>query len=81
MVIINPYGRVLLLHSLFSVWANVYWAQGRLFACLGDLPIEGLSPVVDIPDKAFAARGSVRAVPRVDHLTHLGWISSLDWQR
>ena len=37
----------------------------------------GPSPVVEIPDEAFAARRSVCAVPRVDHMTHLGGISLL----
>ena len=80
MVGIDPGGRVLLMHSLFSVRVNVYSTQRRIFACLGELPVEGISPVVDIPDEAFAARKSVCAVPRVDHVTRLGGISPLDWQ-
>ena len=37
-------------------------------------------PVVEIPHNLFAARRSVRTVPRVDHITHLWGISPLDWQ-
>ena len=68
------------MHSIFSVRVNVYSAQLRMFACLGELPTKSLPPVVDIPDEAFVARRSVRAMPQVDHLTHLGGISPLDCQ-
>ena len=77
---IDPDGRVHLMHSLFSVRVNVYSTECRLFACLGELPAEGLPPVVEIPPDFFAARQSVRAVPRVDQITHLGGISLIDWQ-
>ena len=43
-VILGPDRRVLLIHSLFSVWVNVYLAQRHLFACLGKLPVKGLPP-------------------------------------
>ena len=78
---LDPDGRVLLMHSIFSVRFNVYLTQRRLFACLGELPSEGLPPVVEIPDKAFVSRRTVLAVPRVDHVTHLGGVSLLDWQK
>ena len=42
---------------------------------------QGPPPGGGDPDEAFAARRSVRAVPRVDHVTHLGGISLLDWQK
>ena len=80
MVVIDPDGRVLLMHSLFSVQVNVYLNQRRLFVCLDELPAEGLPPVVEIHVKAFAARRSVRAVPRVDHVTCLGGIFPLNWR-
>ena len=80
MVRVNLDGRVHLMHSLFSVRLDLYSTQRRLFACLGDLPAKGLPPVVEILDKAFAAWRSVCAVPRVDHVTHLGGISPPDWQ-
>ena len=35
---LDPDGRVLLMHSLFSVQVNVYSTQRYLFACLGELP-------------------------------------------
>ena len=34
--------------------------------------------MVDIPDEAFVAQHTVSAVPRVDHVTHLGGISLLN---
>ena len=37
--------------------------------------------MVEIPHEAFAARRSVRAVTRVDHVPHLGEISPPDWQK
>ena len=36
-VVLDPGGRVLLVHSLFYVRFNVYSTQRRLFACLGEL--------------------------------------------
>ena len=40
-----------LMHSLFSVHVDVYSTECRLFTCLGELPAEGLPPVMDIlPD-------------------------------
>ena len=62
MVGLNPGVRVILLHSLFSFRVNVYLTQISLFSCLGELPAKGLPQVVEIPDKAFAARRFVRAV-------------------
>ena len=35
-------GRVHLMHSLFSVRVNVYSTECRLYACVGELPAEGL---------------------------------------
>ena len=68
------------MHLLFSVWVNVYLTQCRLFACLGELPAEGLPLVVETPNDLFAERRSVCAVPRFDHITHLGEISQIDWK-
>ena len=39
---VNEDGRVHLMHSLFSVRVNVYSTEFRLFACVGELPAEGL---------------------------------------
>ena len=68
------------MHLLFSVRVYVYFTECCLFACLGELPTKDLPPVMDIPPDFFAARRSVFAVPRSDHIAHLGRISSLDWQ-
>ena len=73
-------GRVILMHLFFSVHVNVYLNHRSLFTCLGDLPAKGLPPVVDIPNKAFAARRSVCSVLQVDHVTYLGGISPVNWQ-
>ena len=76
---VDPDRRVHLMHLLLSVQVNVYSTQRRLFACLGNLPAEGLPLVVDIPDEASAARRSVCAMPRVDHVNRLGGISLINW--
>ena len=68
------------MHLLFSVRINIYSTQCRLFACLGKLPTKGLPTVVETPHNFFAAWRSVHAVLRVDHITHLGGISPLNWQ-
>ena len=78
MVGVDLDGRLHIMHSLFSVWINLYSTQRRIFAWLDELPAKGLPPVVYIPDEAFAARPSVCAVSRVDHVTHLGGISPTD---
>ena len=50
--------RVHLMHSLFSVRVNVYSTECRLFACLGELPAEGLPQVTEIlPD--FVRHGAL----------------------
>ena len=69
-----------LLHSLFSVWVDLYLTIRCLFSCWGELPAKGIPPVVDIPHEAFAGWRSVHAVMQVDHITHLGRISPPDWQ-
>ena len=73
-------GRVHIMHSLFSVRVDLYLTRRRLFACLGELPTEGLPPVVEIPNEAFAARRSVFSEPQMDNITHLGGIDLPDWQ-
>ena len=72
-------GRVHLMHSLFSIRVNVYSTDCRLFACVGELPHEGLPQVIEILPDFFMARHSVYAVPRIDHISHLGRISPRDW--
>ena len=79
MVGLDRDGRVLLMHSLFSVRVNVYSIQLRLFACLVNLPAKGLPLVVDIPAEAFAARRYFRDMPQVDLDNRLWGISPLNW--
>ena len=69
-----------LMHSLFSVRVNVYSIECCLFACVGELPTEGLPLVTEILLDFFAARRPVCAVPRINHVAHLGGISPWDWQ-
>ena len=64
--------RVHLMHSLFSVRVNKYSIECRLFDYVGELPAKGLPQVTDILPDFFAARRSVCAVPRIDHVSHLG---------
>ena len=72
--------RVHLMHLLFFVGVNVYSTECRLFACVGELPTEGLPQVTELLPDFFAARRTVRAVPRIDYVAHLGGISPRDWQ-
>ena len=74
-------GRVHLMHLLFSVRVNVYSTECCLFAWVGELSAEGLSQVTEIFTDFFAARRAVCAVPRIDHVAHLGGISPRDWQK
>ena len=71
--------RMHLMHSLFSVRVDIYSTEFRLFACLRKLPVKGLPPVMEILPDFFVARRSVRAVPHIDHIAHLGGISPRDW--
>ena len=43
---VNPDRRVHFMHSLFTVWVNVYSTECRIFVCLGELPVEVLAPVM-----------------------------------
>ena len=52
----------------------------RLFACQGDLPLEGLPPVVELPVDAFSVRRYVRALPQADHIIHLEGVSPSAWK-
>ena len=72
-------GMVHLLHSLLSVWVDLYSTIQRLFSWRGYLLSKVLSPVAEIPHKLFAARRSVCAMLQVDHVTHLGGIFLSDW--
>ena len=73
-------GRVHLMHLLLSVCVNVYSTECRIFACMGELPAKGLPQVTDLLPDIFAARCSIRSVPRIHHVAHLGGISPRDWQ-
>ena len=67
--------RVHLMHSIFSVRIGVYLTECCVIACLGELPAEGFPRMMDILPDFFAARCSVRAVPRIDCIADLGGIS------
>ena len=64
----------------FSVRVNVYSTECRLFACIGELPAEGLLQVIELLPDFFAARRAVCTVPRMDHIAQLGGISPREWQ-
>ena len=68
------------MHSLFSVRVNVYSTECCLFACVGEMSAKGLPQVTELLPDFFAARCAVCAVPRMDHMAHLGGISPRDWQ-
>ena len=71
-------GDVHLLHSLISVPVGVCSTARRLFACIGEFPIKGLSAVVAA--NYFAVRHVVHAVPRANLIIHLEGITLLAWQ-
>ena len=75
---IDKDGSVHLIHSLFSICVNVYSAECRFFACMCELPTKGLPQVTELLPDFFAAWRSVCAVPRIDHVAHLGGISPHD---
>ena len=49
-------GEAHVLHSLFSVPVRPYRPERRLFVCQGELPLEGLPLIIDIPTPSFAVR-------------------------
>ena len=59
------------MHFLLSVLVGLYSAAWWIFACLRELPEEGLPPVVELPFEAFVAWRYVRAIPWVYHVSHL----------
>ena len=59
------------MHLLLSVLVGLYSAARWIFACLRELPEEGLPPVVELPFEAFVAWRYVRAIPWVYHVSHL----------
>ena len=77
---VEPDGTVYVLYTLFSIPADMYSTARRLFACRGELPRKGLTPVVELPVDIFAVLRSVRAVPRADHIIHLERVSPTAWQ-
>ena len=77
---VDPDRTVHILHSLFSIPFDLYSTGRRLFAFWGELPLEGLSPVVELPVYAFSARRSVCAVPRAYHISHVNGVYPSVWQ-
>ena len=41
------------MHPLFYVWVNIYSTHRRLFACLWELPAEGLPLMEEIPTRTL----------------------------
>ena len=72
---VDPDGKVHFLHSMFSVPVDLYSTARRLFAYQGELPLEGLTPVVELPVDVFLVRRSVRAVLMEDHISHIDGLS------
>ena len=73
-------GTVHLLHSFLYVLVDLYSTTRSLFACQGELPNKGTPLVVELPIEVLAVRRYVCAVPRADHISHLGGVSPLDGQ-
>ena len=72
LVRVDPAGMVYLLHSLLFVQVCLYLTSQSFFAYWGELPVKVLPPVVEIPHKALVERRSIRTVPRVRPVTHMG---------
>ena len=53
------------------LYSTIQW----LLSSLGELPYEGLLPVVEIPVESFTVRRSIRAVPQDNHMSHLQGIT------
>ena len=68
-----------LLYLMLSVPFGLYSLDRRLFAFCGELPREGLLPVVDLYIDALGVWCTVCAVPRVDHFIHLEEVPPSDW--
>ena len=64
-------GMVHFLHSFFSVPVGLYSSTQQLFACQEKLSGKGLPLVVELEIDAFGLRCAMRAVPKVDHASHL----------
>ena len=77
---VEPDGMVHVLHSMLSVPVDIYSTARRLFACRGELPLEGLPPVVELPVDVLLVRRSVCAVLRDYHIIHLEGVSPSSWQ-
>ena len=49
-----------LLHLFFYIPVGPYSTDWRLLALAGELPLEGLTPMTEIPAKAFAVQGLLK---------------------
>ena len=68
-----------LLHLFFYVPAGLYSTDRHLLAFSGELPPEGLPPLMETPVDSFAVRRPFYAVPRDDNLVHVEGVPSLIW--
>ena len=60
--------------------SSIYSTARRLFTCRGELPSEGLPPMVEMIMDAFGVRCSMRTVLRVDQVSHLEGVTPSVWQ-
>ena len=65
---------------IFSIPVSVYYTARCIFDCLRGIPEDGIPVVADILLEASAVRRAVHAVPRADHLSHLGEVPLTNWQ-
>ena len=68
-----------LLKSLLSTPVSLYLTSRWLFACVGEIPIEGLPSMAEIQAEAFAVQRAVCTVPRVDNISHLEGVAPPSW--
>ena len=70
-----------ILHSSFSVPVRPYKPDLRLFGCCGELPLEGVPTITEVPVDSFAARRVVSAMLREDHIVHLEGFLPSSWRK
>ena len=79
LLVVNWYGTIHLLHSLFFVQTCDYSTTRLIFAFIGNLPEDRLPPVVYIPLDAFDVQRPVCDVPQTDHQIRMGGFPQIDW--
>ena len=73
-------GTVHVLRLFFSVPVRPYGIAIRILSFSGELPMEGLRPMMELPVASFLVRRLVGAVLRDYHIVYIEGIHPLNWQ-